>query len=70
VPGTYIAGIDPILMIDSALTANADYVLEMSAALAPSTPVPEPSTWALMTFGFGALGRVGYRASRRSQATA
>jgi hypothetical protein len=68
--GPYIAGIDPILMIDPALTANADYVLEMSAALAPSTSVPEPSTWALTTFGFGVLGLVGYRASRRAQATA
>jgi hypothetical protein len=67
--GPYIAGIDPILMIDPALTANADYVLEMSAALAPSTSVPEPSTWALMTFGFGFLGLVGYRASRRAEAT-
>jgi len=67
--GPYIAGIDPIVMVDPALTANGDYVLEMSAALAPSTAVPEPSTWALMTLGFGVLGLVGYRSSRRAQAT-
>jgi hypothetical protein len=68
--GPYIAGIDPVLMIDPALAANGDYVLEMSAALAPSNAAPEPSTWALMTLGFGALGLVGYRASRRTQPTA
>jgi PEP-CTERM motif len=32
--------------------------------------VPEPSTWAMMLAGFAGLGFVGYRASRRSAATA
>jgi PEP-CTERM motif len=29
------------------------------------TPVPEASTWALMLIGFGGLGVVGYRATRK-----
>jgi hypothetical protein len=29
------------------------------------TPVPEPSTWAMMLIGFAALGFAGYRATRR-----
>ena len=34
------------------------------------TPVPEPSTWAMMVLGFAGLGFAGYRASRRATATA
>jgi hypothetical protein len=30
------------------------------------TAVPEPSTWAMMIFGFAGLGFAGYRASRKS----
>jgi hypothetical protein len=26
-----------------------------------TSPVPEPSTWAMMLFGFGGLGFAGYR---------
>ena len=29
-------------------------------------PIPEPSTWAMLLLGFGGLGWVGYRASRRT----
>ena len=32
--------------------------------------VPEPSTWAMLLFGFGGLGFAGYRASRKSAALA
>jgi hypothetical protein len=35
-----------------------------------TTAVPEPSTWAMMIAGFAGLGFAGYRASRRSGATA
>lgn len=31
---------------------------------------PEPSTWAMMLLGFGGLGFVGYRATRRAEKTA
>jgi hypothetical protein len=34
------------------------------------TPVPEPSTWAMMLVGFAGLAFAGYRASRRTAATA
>jgi hypothetical protein len=34
------------------------------------TVVPEPSTWALMLIGFGGLGYVGYRTSRRTATAA
>jgi hypothetical protein len=30
----------------------------------PSTPVPEPSTWAMLIAGFAGLGFVGYRRSK------
>jgi hypothetical protein len=30
--------------------------------------VPEPSTWALLLTGFGTLGLVGYRRTRKFQA--
>jgi hypothetical protein len=33
------------------------------------TPVPEPSTWALMLIGFAGLGIAGYRASQARAAT-
>jgi PEP-CTERM motif len=32
------------------------------------TPVPEPSTWAMMLIGFAGLGYAGHRASRKSAA--
>ena len=34
------------------------------------TPVPEPSTWAMMLLGFAGVGFAGYRASRKSVAIA
>jgi hypothetical protein len=32
------------------------------------TPVPEPSTWAMMIFGFAGLGFIGYRQARKPRA--
>jgi PEP-CTERM motif len=32
-----------------------------------TTPVPEPSTWAMMLAGFAGLGFAGYRASRQKR---
>jgi hypothetical protein len=34
------------------------------------TPVPEPSTWAMMLLGFAGLGYAGWRGSRRTAAAA
>jgi PEP-CTERM motif len=62
-PGTYVAGIDPVVMVDPALTADGDYTLTMSAGLAPTTPVPEPATWTMAMIGFAAIG---WLATRRS----
>jgi hypothetical protein len=31
-------------------------------------PIPEPSTWAMMLLGFGGLGFLGYRQTRKGQA--
>jgi hypothetical protein len=41
---------------------------EEVVAVLPATPVPEPSTWAMLLLGFGGLGFVGYRQTRKSQA--
>ena len=42
-----------------------DLVLSVS-----TTPVPEPSTWAMMLAGFAGLGYFGYKASRRTRLAA
>jgi hypothetical protein len=34
------------------------------------SPVPEPSTWAMMLLGFAGMGFVGYRARRAARASA
>jgi hypothetical protein len=36
----------------------------------PETPVPEPSTWAMMALGFAGLGFLGWRGSRNTTAHA
>jgi hypothetical protein len=54
--------------IDSANDSTAqgfwDNVLLSSTAPAPSTSVPEPSTWAMLLAGFAALGFLGFRRTR------
>jgi hypothetical protein len=54
VPGTTVAGMNP-----------EDLVLSVTV-----TPVPEPSTWAMMLAGFAGIGFLGYRASRKTTAAA
>jgi hypothetical protein len=34
------------------------------------SPVPEPSTWAMMLLGFAGMGFVGYRARQAATASA
>ena len=43
---------------------NQTFTLEIGTA------VPEPSTWAMMALGFGWLGFLGYRKTRRDNALA
>ena len=40
------------------------------SGISTSSGAPEPSTWAMLLIGFAALGFAGYRASRKSVATA
>jgi hypothetical protein len=43
------------------LCPDSDVMYSHFASGAVSTPIPEPSTWWLMTAGFGLLGYAGYR---------
>jgi hypothetical protein len=43
-------------------------VMKNLALSVSTTPVPEPSTWAMMLAGFAGLGFVAYRSSRKTQA--
>jgi subtilase-type serine protease len=52
VPGTLVGGMNAQDLVVSVTT----------------TPVPEPSTWAMMLAGFAGLGALAYRASRKSAA--
>jgi subtilase-type serine protease len=54
VPGTLVGGLNP-----------QDLVLSVT-----TTPVPEPSTWAMMLAGFAGIGFLSYRASRKTAAAA
>jgi hypothetical protein len=52
------------------LVANADPGIELltPSDFVPGSPVPEPSTWAMMLIGFAGLGFAGYRQARRAGA--
>ena len=54
VPRTLVEGMNP-----------EDLVLSVTP-----TPVPEPSTWAMMLAGFAGLDALAYRASRKTAAAA
>jgi hypothetical protein len=66
--------LDPrgLLFVDNStlLVANADPgVQQLSPSdFAPGSPVPEPSTWAMLLLGFAGLGFAGYRARKRTVA--
>jgi hypothetical protein len=40
---------------------------ESLVGIFPATPIPEPSTWAMMLMGFAGLGYAGYRQTRKGQ---
>jgi hypothetical protein len=48
---------EALLRLQNVLDGKPDWVLY--------SPVPEPSTWAMMLLGFAGMGFVGYRASRK-----
>lgn len=63
VPGSYIVGfLDQGGRTDGA-TANSGAILVTN----PPSSVPEPSTWAMMLFGFGAAGVAMRRSRRKTQ---
>ena len=49
---------EALLRLQNVLDGKPDWVLY--------SPVPEPSTWAMMLLGFAGMGFVGYRASRKT----
>jgi Glycine rich protein/PEP-CTERM motif len=50
---------------------GGSFIVELSVPTAvPPTPIPEPSTWAMMLIGFAGLGFAGWRGSRRAAAQA
>jgi phospholipase/lecithinase/hemolysin len=63
-----------LLVAEDACTAigacTAVGTLPLLVAEDPRSTVPEPSTWAMMLFGFAGLGFAGYRRARARHATA
>jgi hypothetical protein len=53
---------EALLRLQNVLDGKPDWVLY--------SPVPEPSTWAMMLVGFAGMGFVGYRARRAATANA
>lgn len=64
--------VDPDLTIALDYAERDNYVLQQSAQVAPQSggAVPEPATWALMIFGFGAAGSQLRRRHARVRAVA
>jgi fibro-slime domain-containing protein len=59
------------LFYDDRRAPGASLSFDASVTLNPLRPsVPEPSTWAMMLLGFAGLGFAGWRASRRTIASA
>jgi hypothetical protein len=53
---------DPYFFIDPTFAeANPEYSLLFSSGIGNVSPVPEPSTWAMMLLGFAGVGFVAYR---------
>jgi hypothetical protein len=58
------------LNISYTQTGGAGNGISASATYAVSTPVPEPSTWAMMMLGFGGLGYAAFRRASKSRVPA
>ena len=58
-----------LLSKDDSLSATFDGDILLITPPPGVSAVPEPSTWAMMLLGFGGLGLLGYRKSRKSVAT-
>ncbi len=59
-------------MVDEKLQVFSAPILNFSGTsiTPPPTPVPEPSTWALMVLGFAGLGFLGYRQTAKARVAA
>ncbi|HZZ24406.1 MAG TPA: PEP-CTERM sorting domain-containing protein [Roseiarcus sp.] len=70
--GQYSATLDPKIIVDPSFPDASAYSIVFSPNVGGSagSAVPEPSTWAMMVLGFAGLGYVGWRASRRTVASA
>jgi PEP-CTERM motif len=55
---------------DMGANQNSGNMSTFTHVTAPPSPVPEPSTWAMLLIGFAGLGYASYRASRKSAAVA
>ena len=57
----------PFVFADCTAPYECDGVIyaDLDASLTSGSPVPEPSTWAMMALGFAGLGFAGYWTSRR-----
>jgi PEP-CTERM motif len=68
---TQSATIDPFLSIDPIfLLDNPGLSLEFSSGIVNISPVPEPSTWAMMILGFAGVGFMAYRRKDKMRLTA
>jgi hypothetical protein len=50
------------------LNQGSDPFSKVDYGIFSATTVPEPSTWAMMLFGFAGIGLIGYRQTRKNQA--
>jgi hypothetical protein len=60
--GSISAFLDPLFSIDPNFAGASNYSIETSFGIGNAVgAVPEPSTWAMMIFGFAGVGFTAYR---------